>query len=264
MLDFLLRQALRLIQPVGFTWLVLIVLSVVLWRRRIRRPACVSGALVLLITLCGGTDLPGFLLRGLERPWAGVKIAELPACDAVIVLGGGTEPSRYEVGGMHLTKAGDRLIMGLELMRLGKAPVLLLGGGAATFEDGERIEADVVKTMLASWKLPATAQVESLGRSANTREEAEKVAALAKARGWNRVLIATSACHMRRTLGVFRTAGVGVVAAPCNFLTTVSTAPVPFRIGVPGWEGFEKISLWVHEKIGWAVYRRRGWIADGM
>lgn len=262
MMDFLLRQMLALMEPVGLLWLALIVVSVSLFRKKQRRLAWFTTALVFVMTLLGSTDFPGWVLRTLERPWAGVKVAELPVCDAVVVLGGGTEPSRYEAGGMHLTKAGDRLIMGLELMRLGKAKALCLGGGGANFDGEIKVEADVAKALLASWNLPANAELLSFGLTKNTHEEALKTAALLRERGWKRVLLVTSAFHMKRAAATFRTAGVDVVPVPCNFLTSVSTAPPPLEFKVPNWGGCEKIGIWMHELIGWQMYRRRGWIVE--
>jgi uncharacterized SAM-binding protein YcdF (DUF218 family) len=260
MLDLLLRQLLLLLQPVGLVWLGLLILAIALFRARRRRSGSLAVLLFVVVTLCGSTDLPGWLLRGLEKPWAGVKMADLPACDAVIVLGGGAEPSRFEVGEVHLTKAGDRLIMGMELVRLGKAPVLAIGGNVANFSGVQKVEADLVKGLLETWRFP-TAEIVSLGTNSNTRDEGEKVRALATQRGWKRVLLVTSACHMTRALAVFRALGIEAVPAPCNFLTSLSTAPVDFRLTVPHWAGFEKISIWAHETAGWWIYRSRGWIA---
>ncbi len=191
-----------------------------------------------------------------------MDIEALPVCDAVVVLGGGTEASRFEVAGMHLTKGGDRVLMGLELMRLGKANTLCLGGGGARFDAVIRPEADVVKAWLASWKLPANGEVVSFGVNQDTHEEAEKTAALLRERGWKRVLLVTSAFHMQRAVATFHTAGVEVVPVPCNFLTTVSTSESPVEFRVPSWQGCEKVSIWLHERIGWYIYRRRGWIAE--
>lgn len=258
MLDTIFRQALLLAQPIGFTWAVLLVLTIVLWRRQQRLIASVTALLALVLTVVGSTDLPGWLLRGLERPWAGFQPEKLERCDAVVVLGGGGEPSLHEVGQVHLTRAGDRLVMGAELMRLGKAPVMVLGGGAARFDSETKLEADLVRAGFLRW-IPY-AQIVSLGHCEHTRDEAAKVAALVKERGWKRVALVTSASHMARAVAVFQHAGVQVAPAPCNFLTTVSTAPSPARLQVPSWQGFEKVNIWVHENVGWVVYRRRGWI----
>jgi uncharacterized SAM-binding protein YcdF (DUF218 family) len=259
MLDTFLRQALLLVQPIGLLWMSLIVFTLVLLVRRRWRSGLFALLLTALVTMCGCTDFPGWLLRGLEQPWAGVKITDLPVCDAVVVLGGGAEPSRFEAGEVHLTKAGDRIIMGLELVRQRKAPVLAIGGNAVDFEGEKKVEADLVKRLLEAWKFPA-AEIVSLGENANTRQEAEKVRALADQRGWKRVLLVTSANHMTRALAVFRTLGIDAVPAPCNFLTTVSTAPTGPTFTIPNWAGFEKIGIWAHERTGWWIYQRRGWI----
>jgi uncharacterized SAM-binding protein YcdF (DUF218 family) len=262
MLDFLMRQILALMEPVGLLWLVLLIFCVVLFRGRQRGPGLVAGGMAAIVTLCGGTDFPGWLLRGLEKPWVGLKIDSLPVCDAVVVLGGGGEPSRYEMHGLHFTKAGDRMLMGLELMRIGKAATLCLGGGGAELDGRVVAEAEVVRAWMSAWGLPANAEVVSFGLNRNTREEAEKTAAIARSRGWKRVLLVTSAFHMNRASATFRTLGVDVVPAPCNFLTSISTSDNPIRFTVPGWQGFEKIDIWFHEVVGTRVYKTRGWIKE--
>jgi uncharacterized SAM-binding protein YcdF (DUF218 family) len=262
MVDFITKQVLLLIEPVGLLWVSLIVLSVLLFRKKMRWLGVFTSLLVAGMTLCGGTDFPGWLLRNLERPWAGMKIESLPVCDAVVLLGGGAEPARFEMSGVHLTKGGDRVMMALELMRQGKAPVLCLGGGGAEFDGTVVSEAERVAAWFSAWNLPTNAEVVSFGVNRNTRDEAEKTAALVKSRGWKRVILVTSAFHMKRAAATFRKVGVDIVPAPCNFLTTISTSDGPWDVNVPSWSGCEKISIWMHEIIGWQMYRRRGWIAE--
>lgn len=260
-LNTLLRHLLLLIEPVGFLWACLLVLTLALVRRRLWRLATLSAFVVVAITVIGSTGLPGAMLASLERPYAGVKIDALPVCDAVVMLGGGTEPSRYEVGTLHFNQAGDRVLMAVELIRLGKAPVLVLGGAGAPLDGEVKVEADLLARLLAEWKLtPAPTTVVSLGQCSSTRDEAARVMKLANERGWKRVLLVTSANHMRRASAVFQTTGVSVVPAPCGFLTEVSTSPSPPGWHIPTWHGFAKISTWLHEQVGWWMYRSRGWL----
>lgn len=255
----LLNQVLALLAPVGFVWAALIVLAVLLWRRRQRRFAAAVAALVGFITIIGSTGVPGKLLGSLERPYAGVKIEELPTADAVVLLGGGAQASRYEVGGAHLSGAGDRLVMAAELMRLGKAPVLLLGGAWGKLDGREVIESEITRGLLGRWGISPGAML-PLGQNLDTHDEALKVRALAAERGWKRVLLVTSANHMRRAAATFRHLGIEVTPVPCNFLTGVGTGEVPFRPAVPGTDGFVKMGIWLHEQIGWLMYWRRGWL----
>ena len=72
----------QLIAPVGLAFGVLICcVAGLLWRRRWRSaliPAVAAGFLYLF----GATPLPAWLQAGLEKPYAGVKIADLPAAGA--------------------------------------------------------------------------------------------------------------------------------------------------------------------------------------
>lgn len=256
-----LRVLIPLIEPIGLLWLALIVLAALLWRKRLRAFALANAALAVFIYLIGATDLPDALLRSLESPYAGVKLDALPACDAVVMLGGGLDPSRHEVGGLHLTIAGDRIIAALEMIRLGNAPVLICGGSGVEVDGVMKVEGDLFKQALIERRVPVP-EIISLGLCADTHEEAERTRTLAQQRGWKRVLLVTSATHLRRATATFRALGVEVVPVPCNFLTTLSITRLPLGLRIPGYVGFEKMSIWMHEKIGWWEYRRRGWLKE--
>lgn len=253
------RQLLVLVQPIGLVWLALLALTVALWWKGQRTFASCTAALALFVQVIGGTDLPDALLRSLERLFAGVKIEELPRCDALILLGGGVEPSRYEAARVHLSGAGDRVMMALELLRLGKAPVLCIGGGSVSMKGETWSEASFAKAATVERNL-TSAEVVSLGICRDTHDEALRVRALAEQRGWHRVLVVTSAAHQRRALATFRTAGLEAVPGPCNFLTSISLGSSGSGIGIPSYGGFARFAVWLHEQIGWWEYRRRGWI----
>jgi uncharacterized SAM-binding protein YcdF (DUF218 family) len=255
----LLHQLVYLLEPVGIVWLCLLFLTFWLAIKRQRGPALFAGFVTLFVTLIGSTSIPGKMLGSLEKPYAGVSLDALPTADAIVLLGGGAAPSRFEAQGVHLTPAGDRLVMANELFRRKKAPLLLLGGNANKLDGVVRIEGVIVKDLLATWGIPDDA-ILPLGANEDTHDEALKVGALAKERGWHRVLLVTSANHMRRASAVFRAQGLDVIPVPCNFLTTVATAPPPPGVSVPRYDGFVKVSIWLHEKVGWWTYRRRGWI----
>lgn len=262
MLDLALRSAMTLLEPIGFVWSCLVVLTVLLIRKQRKRLAAALGALAAFIWVVGATPLPGALLGSLERPWVGVKRADLPAADAIVLLGGFSAPSREEVGRLHFNQSADRAMTALELVRLGKAKTLLVGGGAVTVDGKPFAEADLLKEILMVWKATEP-EVISLGGSKHTRHEAEKVAKLAQERGWKRVLLVTSASHMKRAAGVFRTTtSLEVIPVPSAFLTSVSIITADSTDLVPRAAGFVKLENYLHEQIGWLVYRWRGWISD--
>lgn len=253
------RLVLALIQPIALVWLGLLVLTFALWRKRQRPFALASALLALFVQTVGGTPFSSFLLERLERPYAGTQPEALPVCDAIVMLGGAVEPSPYEVGRLHLTNAGDRLVMALELARLGKAPVLCVSGGHAKFRHFRWIEADMIKATLDERKL-SPVPVISFGARQDTHDEAVHARRLAAERGWRRILLVTSAAHLRRSLAVFRHEGLEAVAAPCNFLTAMSPEAEPPVLGIPNHVGFSYLATWLHEQIGWLEYWRRGWL----
>ncbi len=261
MLDLALRSAMTLLEPIGFVWACLVVLTGLLIKRKHKRPAIATAGLAVFIWVVGATPLPGGLLGSLERPWVGVKRESLPEADAVMLLGGFSAPSREEVGRLHFNMSADRAVTALELIRLGKAKTLIVGGSAVTVEGEPFAEADLFKEIVVPRQLGGP-EVISLGGCKNTRHEAEKVAKLAQERGWKRLLLVTSAAHMQRACGVFRTTtSLEVVPAPSAFLTGVSIITPDSLDLVPRAAGFVKLENYLHEQIGWAVYRWRGWIS---
>ncbi len=253
------RIIIPLVEPIGLLWLTLIVLAALLWRKRLRGFALANAGLAIFIYIIGATALPDALLSSLENPYVGVKLDTLPSCDAVVMLGGGLDPSRHEVGGLHLTIAGDRIIAALEMIRLGKAPVLVCGGSGVNVDGVEKVEADLFKQALTERRVPVP-EIISLGHCADTHDEAMRTRDITQKRGWRRVLLVTSATHLPRAVATFRALGVEVVPVPCNFLSSLSIQRTSSVLGIPRFVGFEKLSVWIHEKIGWWEYRRRGWI----
>ncbi|MDW8308544.1 MAG: hypothetical protein RMK20_04135, partial [Verrucomicrobiales bacterium] len=106
MLETVLRSASYVLEPVGLLWLGVILAA--LWALR-RGQFALTLFLALLaagMSVVGSTGLPGHLMAQLERPYVVRDLDALPAGDAVVVLGGGARPSRYEVGGLGLSEAG--------------------------------------------------------------------------------------------------------------------------------------------------------------
>src|SRR5438067_847011 len=103
----LIDLVLAMIEPAGFAWLCLVIILIAFARKRQWRAVAALAVPTLVLFVFGSTDAPGFLMRDLERPYAGMDIAALPHADAIVLLGRGAQPARFEVADMHLTPAGD-------------------------------------------------------------------------------------------------------------------------------------------------------------
>lgn len=254
-----LKTIISLIEPVGMSWLILTaVLLWHAWRRRLR-PACLIAVPWLLMTAVFCTPLPSVLLATLERPWVPVDVAGLPGVDAVVSLGGAGEPSGLEITGFHFTRGTDRVMTAVELVRRGKAGTLVFGGGGYGDEAAWLSEADRVKSWIDSWSVLKN-PVLSLGVCADTHDEALKTAAMAREHGWKRIILVTSASHMNRAEATFKKAGLDVVCAPCNVISSVFREKHLSWFHAPHHSGMEVFSIWFHEVLGTLAYRLRGWI----
>jgi uncharacterized SAM-binding protein YcdF (DUF218 family) len=249
-----------LLHPIVMLWAgCLLGAAVFAWKKR-KAPALALLAVALVISLIG-SGLSGMLLRTLERPYACASLDNLPVCDAVVLLGGGHSPSTHDPVGFAFNEAGDRILTAVEVVRRGRAAVLVIGGGV--YEEGgeKKGDARLVTDWIGRWGV-VTNELVTLSQTHNTREEAVKLKELAGQRGWQRVILVTSAFHMRRTEAVFRTAGLDVVPVACDFYTVGRPRPKPGFRPFPRPEGFAALGLYLHEQVGMLVYRLRGWIGD--
>ncbi len=260
-----LKSVVDMLEPVGIVWLSLLVLTFLHLRQRRWRLLVLSGGAWFFLTCTSSLPFPHLLLASLEDDWPAVDVATLPVCDAIVVLGGGMEPSSQELPQVHFKQGGDRVFTGVGLARAGKSPRLVVGGGVFPTTDGRQVfEADGVRDWLREWDFGLAAAgvtVHSLGGCADTHDEAVRVAALARQQGWRSVALVTSAFHMTRSKAVFDKAGVpGVLPVPCNY----SSAPMRGRpvhwLNVPNASFLQHFETWMHEAVGMVVYRLRGWI----
>lgn len=205
------------VSPLG-TALVLGLLALLLARSRRparRRRAAVIGAFAIAWLWVWSLPVASYWLRGILEDEAGPRTVDaVPAAPAMVVLGGGVDGASLPFRPYpDLRSAADRLWHAARLYRAGKAPLLVLSGG--TIHADEEPEAQAMRRFLVDMGVPAGAMLLE-GRSSNTTENAAETARLLDARGIRRILLVTSALHMRRARGLFERAGFDVVPAPTD------------------------------------------------
>ncbi|MBT5706355.1 YdcF family protein [Verrucomicrobia bacterium] len=245
----------RLVDPAALLWLGLIFLFLFQIRRKHYLEASIVGGFVFLLTVFGGTTVSDHLTRGLESPYFSEEPMSVSEADVVLVLGGHLSLGAGEPHGFDSGESIDRLLAGVELVRAGKGKLLLMGGGAAG--PSQASEFSVIEPWVSSWNL-LDVPLEHIGLCANTFEEAKAVKLLVDSRGWSRVILVTSALHMKRAEGVFRSAGVPVIPVACDF----RSFPLPPAYLIPSARRLRGLGAFLNERIGWAYYRSRGWITD--
>lgn len=248
----------QLVAPLGLVFVFLVLCAVGLLLKGRRKLATLPAVLVVLLYATGASPLPTWLLASLEKPYAGVNADTLPEADAIVMLGGLLAPSTNDLFGVDFQPAVDRVIAAGELVRQDKATDLVLGGGPRKHGPPGVVESDYLLPWLNAWKLTPR-RVHQLRNCTNTRDEAAACKQLADERGWKKLILITSASHMRRAEGVFRTAGLDVVCFAADFSGLAGMQDVEWKL-IPGAGRLETFDVWLHEVVGWWVYRWRGWI----
>lgn len=243
------KLATRLVLPAGLLWVAGYGAVVVCVARGRRRAA--AGALWawLAYAVAGSGQLGGALVAGLEvgfrPPAADARF------DAVMVLGGGTDAGAL---GPQLSLAGDRLRVAAGLWHRGQAPVVVASGTSiGGLDQGEARDLGAeARAVLGELGVPARAVVTVPGPH-NTATEVAALAAQARAAGWRRVGLVTSAWHLRRAMRLAERAGLPAVAIPADARGGV--APWTAVALVPTGNGFYQVGFAVKEWLGAALGR---------
>lgn len=195
----------------------------------VRAPAPLLLALIVLCGVMGvwrptrlllgwGTGLLGaavalcLLTPVLRGPLNALTVSQPPVrADAIVVLGAGVQCGARTLEATSLT----RLVRGLELWRVGYAPTVTVSqqSGLIGPRDCAKMS-DLERAHIAALYPAGGPEVLTLRMVTTTRDEAARVGAYARERGWRRVLIVTSPWHARRTQALFRAQGVEAVSVP--------------------------------------------------
>ena len=250
-----------LAEPVGAVWLLMSSLAIWLLCRRQWRCAILLGCPTILLFILGSTSVAEMLVAAEEKPWIDAAITatldNAPA-DAVVALGGGQHLSRHDPLGFAMGGGGSRVLTAVELVRRGKARTLVLGGSWPTPANLGQPAMRRLQDWVNSWGLVRGA-VTNLGICHNTHDEGVAFGKLAHRHGWLEVILVTSALHMRRSMALFQYQGITVKPIAADFQVQGVSQDLPFS-PFPRQHRFYLLTLYMHEKIGWWVYRLRGWV----
>lgn len=182
--------------------------------------------------------------------------SQLPRADVIVVFGGNTQANRSNwFEPLNRATAIDRIDRAQSLYQAGKAPRILLSGGA---NEGKVSEAQMLARLLRQRGIPDSAILLE-NESRNTYENARFTDLTMRGHKLRSVLLVTSALHMPRALGSLEKRGVQVTAAnsaPQIFLPT-SNAP---DLWMPHLRSLDASRTIIKEYLGLFGYWLRGWL----
>lgn len=197
-----------------YTWGLTLVAFAVPWRRPRRRSAWrrerLAGLLgVSLLFVFALEPVSNGLLYRLEHATTSTYRPDV-TYDAVILLGGvGDARVTAETGQPAYNDNVERLVVTHRLLAAGHARFAIVSGAPEAAELAEYGEARVLGRQIVDWGVePARVILEEEAR--NTHENAVYTQRIARERGFDEVLVVTSAFHMRRSIECFEAIGMKV------------------------------------------------------
>ena len=188
---------------------------------------------------------------------------DYPVCDAIVDLGGGCGARTNIYDGVLLNAAADRAYFSALLWKAGKAPVIIPSGSGLDMAD---------KMFLMDLGVPEAAIIVE-NNARNTEENAKFVERTLRdivgrvehvdrvERTKPRVLLVTSAWHMRRSIMMFATyaSNVECIPAACDFECALCP-DLQFGDFLPDTGAFECNCRYFHEWLGiwgYTCFRRQ-------
>ena len=192
-------------------------------------------------------------------------VSNFPVCDVIADIGGGIGASTNISSNAYLNSSADRAYFSSLLWKAGKAPIIMPSGKGLIYSD---------RRFLLDLGVPEAAIVVE-NRARNTEENAKFVGELVveevgrrkleegswkenlEGEGWkSKVLVVTSAWHMKRTLLMFEKYApqIEVIPAACDF-ECVPTGNLQLTELLPNAEVFGRNAVYFHEWIGIFWYR---------
>ncbi len=207
---------------------------------------------VLLTFIFGNKFLVNKVLSNYE--YKIVQLNEQDTFDYAIVLGGYSR-NRLSNGRLEFNEAGDRLIAALDLLRTNKCKkVLLTGGDGSIYNIGISESKEVFIYLKENGYSKNDFIIES--QSKNTYENALNCAQILPKN--SKILLITSAFHMKRAKGCFDKLGVKTTPFSVDYLTEGNGKVSPDNLLVPDGLAFEKWEILLKEWVGLLAYKMSG------
>ena len=223
-----------------------------LWRIRRIKGARLSIGSVAALLLLAWPPVDWLLSRPLERGYPVRPYQPQPA-EAIVVLSAAVEPPHYERPyDLPDAETFSRCEFAAWIYRhRQRLPILACGGSARE----SRPFAATMRVLLERAGVPGSV-IWTEERSQNTHENAVYGAEVLRRNGAASVVLITDARSMPRAAACFRKAGIRVVPAPSSFR---EFGPLSREL-LPGWTAIARNEATLHEVVGLAWYRLRGWI----
>ena len=192
----------------------------------VKRKYAIIWAALIVVLILSTPVVSSFLFAQLEVVGSRKTPADVQPADAIVVLSGMTHSIRTEKGIISEWNDPDRFFGGMELIKAKKAPVIIFTKGKLPWKIGppesELLQATAIQMGVHPQQILVTGEVET------TEDESREVKKILQSKG-NRIILVTSAFHIRRAKIAFENVGLEVQSYPVDFkLGEYALTPMDF------------------------------------
>ena len=191
----------------------------------------------------------------MEYPWQRIDENDAPIADAIIVLSSGGRTQAPGKANIFEWGDPDRYFAGISLYKKKKASRLFFTGGTTPYDLKSKDEGTLYKEHAISLGIPMNA-ISVTNKVVNTSEEAIEIKRnLNQMNSSSKIILVTSAFHMKRAKKLFERQGFLVHPFPVDFKTSkTSQWQSPYK-WIPNSESLNRSSRALRELLGRVFYR---------
>ena len=210
-----------------------------------------------LLYLASSFPVCQFLISSLEKNFPPTAIENTPKADVIVVLGGMINTLSAYPERVELLSSGDRLTDSILLYKAGRAEQILFTGGSGILFEQEIKEAGFAKKFLTDFGVPEN-KILIESESRNTFENALYTKKILEEKKMNRIILVTSAFHMKRSVAIFKKLGLEVIPFPTDYRAL--NMGLNFDAFVPSTGALDTTTLAIKEWIGIIAYEWKGYM----
>ncbi|WP_207434514.1 YdcF family protein [Sabulibacter ruber] len=251
---FLLSKLLQyLVSPL--LWIIILLVLGLLFRNPAKKRKAYGAGILLLLFFTNP-----FLLNEAWLAWepSPILMRDVAQYDAAIVLTGVTEVNKSPHDRVHYREGAERILDAIQLYKMGKVKKIVISGGSGAIKKVAKTEASNLQQTALYAGVPALDLLLE-ERSHNTRENVQFTKELLQGqRHLKKLVLITSAFHMRRAKGCFDKVGLPVDTFPADFQTHDRSFHLDDLL-IPNPEALWKWSHLIHEWVGFVTYKVLGY-----
>lgn len=192
------------------------------------------------------------IIKPLENRYEQPSLTILHDAKAIIALGGGSYGGvkDYDGKGQITGDTANRLFMVLRLHQALRLPIVFSGGLVFTHSANE---ADAGYRLLKACGVDDKYLIKE-SQSRNTVENARFTRQICEQKGFDMVILVTSAYHMPRSVLLFEREGMNVIPYPTDYKTDNNTVPDAFAF-IPEIHNLRNTAIALKEYLGIAAIK---------